>query len=81
MRVHHQQDIRVLEKEDFKVAITNMFQQGGGIWRITKHVPWFGPVVRSIPRNLLSKIADSGTRAFFRFLEASHASCTTVTVR
>lgn len=58
-----------LGKEDFDIGMTNALQAGGHIWRITKHVPWFGPAMKSIPPNLLMKMADEGTKGFFRFLQ------------
>jgi cytochrome P450 len=61
-----------LDKHDFNVAVTDMFQQGGRIWRITKHVPWFGPTMQSIPRDFLLKVADEGTKAFFTYIQASY---------
>lgn len=61
-----------LDKEDFHVAVTNMFQRGGGIWRITKHVPWFGPAMLSIPVSLMTYLVDEGTKAFFQYIEVRH---------
>ncbi|KAJ4406179.1 hypothetical protein N0V82_010180 [Gnomoniopsis sp. IMI 355080] len=58
-----------LGREDFDIGMTNALQAGGHIWRITKHVPWFGPAMKSIPPNLLMKVADEGTKGFFRFLQ------------
>ncbi|KAH9989606.1 cytochrome P450 [Xylariaceae sp. FL0662B] len=60
-----------LDKDDFNVAVTNMFQEGGRVWHITKHVPWFGPTMRSIPHALISKVADEGTNEFFQYTRES----------
>lgn len=60
-----------LGKDDFNAGMTNMFQQAGFIWRITKHVPWFGPIVKSIPPNLMLKVADEGTKSFLEYLQVS----------
>ncbi|CAI6306864.1 unnamed protein product [Periconia digitata] len=60
-----------LRKEDFSVQITNMLQQGGSVWRITKHVPWFGPLMRSISPSIMTKIADDGTTAFLSYVQES----------
>lgn len=58
-----------LDKEDFDVGMTNVFQGSGHIWRITKHVTWFGPTMKSIPVEWVMKVADEGTKAFFRYLK------------
>ncbi|KAK7961239.1 cytochrome P450 [Apiospora saccharicola] len=60
-----------LERQDFHVGVTNMLQSAGPIWRITKHAPWFGPLVHSIPPGIMMKIADENTRAFFQYLQES----------
>ena len=60
-----------LDQEDFDVGMTNVFQNSGHIWRITKHVRWFGPTLKSIPLDWVMKTADEGTKAFFRYLKAS----------
>ncbi|KAI5920337.1 cytochrome P450 [Camillea tinctor] len=60
-----------LDKDDFNVAVTNMLQKGGVIWRITKHFPWFGPTMKSIPRSLLFKVADESTKEFFQHIQNS----------
>lgn len=57
-----------LKREDFHVGVTNMLQSAGPIWRITKHAPWFGPLVHSIPPSIMMKIADENTGAFFLYL-------------
>jgi hypothetical protein len=61
-----------LDKEDFDVGMTNVFQGSGHIWRITKHITWFGPTMKAIPIDWVMKIADEGTKAFFRYLKVSH---------
>ncbi|KAF7950152.1 hypothetical protein EAE96_007447 [Botrytis aclada] len=62
-----------LDKEDFDVGMTNVFQGSGHIWRITKHITWFGPTMKSIPVDWVLKVADDGTKAFFRYLkETTH---------
>ncbi|KAF7924918.1 uncharacterized protein EAE98_007006 [Botrytis deweyae] len=62
-----------LDKEDFDIGMTNVFQGSGHIWRITKHITWFGPTMKSIPVDWVIKVADDGTKAFFRYLkETTH---------
>ena len=62
-----------LDKDDFNVAVTNMLQNGGFIWRVTKHLPFFGPMTKSIPLSIMSKVVDDGTKAFFQYVQASRA--------
>ena len=59
-----------LGQEDFNVGMTNVFQDTGYIWRVTKHVPWFGPFLKSIPHSVLMKVADEGTKSFFSYTRA-----------
>lgn len=64
-----------LDREDFNVGMTKRFQDSGGyIWRITKHVRWFGPTMRSIPFDWIMKTADENTKAFFHYLKVSRRS-------
>jgi hypothetical protein len=58
-----------LEQDDFNVAVTEVMQQGGNMWLITKHFPWFGPAMKSMPRGLISRFANDATKAFFQYLE------------
>ncbi|KAH6677237.1 trichodiene oxygenase, partial [Halenospora varia] len=58
-----------LDREDFNVGMTGVFQNSGHIWRTTKHVRWFGPTMRSIPVDWVLKVADDGTKSFFHYLQ------------
>lgn len=58
-----------LDQEDFHWGMTTIGRSSGAIWRITKHARWFGLAVMSIPKSLLAKIADDGTRSFFHYME------------
>ncbi|KAA8572114.1 hypothetical protein MFRU_018g01200 [Monilinia fructicola] len=58
-----------LEKEDFDIGRTNIFQRAGRMRRITKHAPWFGPFMKSLPLNWVMKISDEGTKLLFQYLE------------
>lgn len=60
-----------LDHDDFNVSMTNVFQDSGYVWRMTKHVRFFGPMMLSIPKEWLVKIADPGTKGFFRYLLVS----------
>lgn len=60
-----------LDKEDFNAAMTKTIIGLGTIWRITKHVPWVGPLMLSLPYSLAKKLGDDGIKAFFTFLEST----------
>ncbi|KAK6844451.1 hypothetical protein PG995_014561 [Apiospora arundinis] len=60
-----------LKSEDFHVHVTNMLQTGGFIWRVTKHIRWFGPAMHAIPPNIIKKVADDGMKAFFSYIQES----------
>ncbi|KAH8592759.1 cytochrome P450 [Bisporella sp. PMI_857] len=34
-----------LDREDFNFGMMNVFQDYGHIWRVTKHIMWFGPIM------------------------------------
>lgn len=58
-----------LDVEDFNAGMTDVFQSGGAVWRVTKHVRWFGPLMKSLPLSLVEKMGDEGTKVFFAFLK------------
>ncbi|KAH6678179.1 cytochrome P450, partial [Halenospora varia] len=60
-----------LDSEDFNIGMTNVFQDSGHIWRITKHVTWFGLTMKAVPVNWVMKVADEGTKGFFGYLKVS----------
>lgn len=63
-----------LDLEDFDAGMVIVLQGSGHIWRITKHISWFGPTMRSIPVDWVMKVADEGTKAFFNYLKVSKYS-------
>ncbi|KAI1339293.1 trichodiene oxygenase [Xylariaceae sp. FL0016] len=58
-----------LDDADFHASIITMHQNGGKIWRITKHVPWYGPLMSAIPLSLLDKMGDDGLKSFLLHLK------------
>ncbi|KAJ4385468.1 hypothetical protein N0V93_009896 [Gnomoniopsis smithogilvyi] len=58
-----------LGSEDFNEGMTAVFQGGGHVWRWTKHMPWFGPLMKSMPTSVIEKIGDKGTKDFFGYLK------------
>jgi hypothetical protein len=64
-------DYRNLDKQDFGIEMTNVLQSSGAIWRVTKHVRFLGPLMKSLPLDWVEKARDAGTKAFFGLLEVS----------
>lgn len=60
-----------LEAEDFNLGMTGVFQSGGKVWLLTKHVRWFGPLMKSLPLDFVEKMGDQGTKEFFGFLKVT----------
>ncbi|KAK7404080.1 hypothetical protein QQX98_010138 [Neonectria punicea] len=56
-----------LEKEDFNTGMMIVAQAGGKVWRLTKHFPWYGPTLLSIPKDFLIKHGDELTANFMRY--------------
>ena len=68
-----------LDAEDFKVGLSEIFQESGVLWRVTKHVRWVGPLVKAIPPTLLGKMGNDNIKSFFEFNNVSgffRRSCT-----
>lgn len=63
-----------LEQEDFNIGVTHFAQDSGHVWRMTKHVRWFGPTMRKVPMSWNMKSADESMKNFMRFLQASCAA-------
>ncbi|KAI0023441.1 cytochrome P450 [Xylariomycetidae sp. FL0641] len=57
-----------LEKEDFDAGMVVAAQAGGLLWRTTKFIRFFGPVVRSIPPQWIMAVSDPNMKNFFRFM-------------
>ncbi|EPE28199.1 Cytochrome P450 [Glarea lozoyensis ATCC 20868] len=58
-----------LDKDDFNVAIANMCQSVGNLWRFSKHFPRLGLALKSIPVEMVSKVANEDAKVFFKFLK------------
>ncbi|KAK0621887.1 cytochrome P450 [Bombardia bombarda] len=58
-----------LDKEDFGLGVTSVAQSSGAIWRVTKHVRWFGPLLVNMPLWLAMRISDEETKAFLNFIK------------
>ncbi|KAK0624877.1 hypothetical protein B0T17DRAFT_507916 [Bombardia bombarda] len=42
-----------LLRDDFGSGITHFMQGNGEVWRLTKHIRWYGPAMLSIPKDFL----------------------------
>lgn len=62
-------DYNELELDDFGIGLSNASHGAGGFWRTTKHIRWFGPLLKAMPISWAMKSADEGTRAFLRFMQ------------
>ena len=58
-----------LDRQDFNVNMTNVLQSNDTIWRVTRHVRWLGPTMKSLPISLVEKMGDDGIKMFFAFLK------------
>lgn len=57
-----------LDLDDFGVGLSNASQGAGVFWRTTKHIRWFGALLKAIPISIAMKSADEGTQSFLRYL-------------
>lgn len=60
-----------LEKEDFDAGMVVAAQAGGLLWRTTKFIRFFGPLMRSIPPPWIMAVSDPVMKEFFRFMIVS----------
>ncbi|KAI0809864.1 trichodiene oxygenase [Xylaria sp. FL0064] len=68
-----------LESRDFNAGLAVLFQSSGGVWRITKHLPWYGPLLKSLPVPAwLVQRADDGVKSFFGFLKSMVDMCSKI---
>ncbi|CAJ2512682.1 Uu.00g008010.m01.CDS01 [Anthostomella pinea] len=58
-----------LEADDFHAELATLQQNGGEIWRTTKHIRWFGPLMQSLPLSVVEKLGDKGLLNFLSYIE------------
>ncbi|KAI1412106.1 trichodiene oxygenase [Hypoxylon sp. FL1857] len=58
-----------LDHPDFNPGLTTVLQASGSIWRISKHIRWYGRVMKSLPLSLVEKLSDDNGKAFLVFLK------------
>ncbi|KAK4209717.1 putative cytochrome P450 E-class, group I [Rhypophila decipiens] len=64
-------DYKNLDQDDFGVGMTLVFHGGGAMWRLTKHIRWYGPAMLAIPKDFLIKNAGPNTANFMRYAQDS----------
>lgn len=60
-----------LSKEDFDAGMVAAAQAGGLLWRTTKFIRFFGPLMRSIPPQWIMAVSDPAMKGFFHFMIVS----------
>lgn len=60
-----------LGKENFDAGMVPAAHAGGLLWRTTKFIRFFGPLMRSIPPQWSIAISDPNMKEFFRFMIVS----------
>ncbi|KAI1352257.1 trichodiene oxygenase [Xylaria sp. FL0043] len=58
-----------LDHLHFNPGLTTVLQASGAIWRITKHVRWYGRLMKSLPLSLVERLSDENGKAFLVFLK------------
>lgn len=63
-----------LDREDFDVSMLVVLQGAGRVWRLNKHLRWYGHLLKLLPMNLLSKIAGDTLTTFLLRLHVSRSA-------
>jgi cytochrome P450 len=58
-----------LDNESFNAELAAIFKNSGSLWRITKHIPWYGPMMKSIPSSWVEATSQEGIDRFLAFLK------------
>ncbi|KAI0403198.1 trichodiene oxygenase [Xylaria palmicola] len=67
-----------LELRGFNGDLAVIFQNSGSLWRTTKHLRWYGPLMKSIPMWVVERTADNGVKNFFNFLTDTAGICSAI---
>lgn len=70
-----------LGNENFDAGMVVAAQAGGLLWRTTKFIRFFGPLIRSIPPRWIMAVSDPVMENFFRFMIVSSDEKSTYSVR
>ncbi|KAG8159002.1 hypothetical protein KVR01_011445 [Diaporthe batatas] len=54
-----------LDRDDFDFAQLIASHGAGSMWRLSKHLRWVAPTMRSVPINWMIRFGDEGMKAFF----------------
>ncbi|RYP19935.1 hypothetical protein DL765_003083 [Monosporascus sp. GIB2] len=57
--------------QDFTATFKRPGKDTGYIWRMTKHIRWFGPTMGKLPTNWLAKNVDTGASRHLKYLKVS----------
>lgn len=57
-----------LDQDDFYGAMTTMGRSSGVMWRVSKHIRWYGPAIMSIPTRFTGKAIDDGAKSYIRHM-------------
>lgn len=60
-----------LGKKDFDAGMVVAAQAGGLLWRTTKFIRFFGPMIRAIPPQWIMAVSNPVMKDFFRFMIVS----------
>ncbi|XXG96644.1 hypothetical protein Hte_002932 [Hypoxylon texense] len=58
-----------LDKPDFNADLATTLKNSGSLWRITKHIRWYGPLMKSLPMSFVEKVASDGAKTFLAFIK------------
>ncbi|KAI1122577.1 trichodiene oxygenase [Nemania abortiva] len=61
-----------LDREDLDVSMLVVLQGAGRVWRLTKHLRWYGHLLKALPFSLLSKIAGNTLKVFLLRLQEQY---------
>ncbi|KAI0401638.1 trichodiene oxygenase [Xylaria palmicola] len=61
-----------LDRADFDVSMLIVMQGAGRIWHVTKHIRWYGHLMKALPLWFLSMVSDDILRSFFLRLQEQH---------
>ncbi|KAI0906802.1 trichodiene oxygenase [Ustulina deusta] len=53
-----------LDREDFDVSMLVVLQGAGKVWRLNKHLRWYGHLLKALPLGLISKVASDTLSTF-----------------
>ncbi|KAH6650680.1 cytochrome P450 [Chaetomium tenue] len=60
-----------LDSDDFNYALSVASLGTGKFWRTNKFIRWYGPALKMMPVDWVSKTADQGMKAFLRLFKAA----------